>query len=118
MVKISGQAKIMRIYIGEASKYKGSLLYHAIVVKAKELGLAGATVFRGLEGYGANSRIKTARILSLSVDLPVVVEIVDSIEYLEKIMPFLDESVEEGMITLEDVEVFRYTAKQSKEKFI
>ena len=118
MVKISGQAKIMRIYIGEASKYKGALLYHAIVVKAKELGLAGATVFRGLEGYGANSRIKTSRILSLSVDLPVVIEIVDSTEYLDKIMPFLDEAVTEGMITLEDVEVFRYTPKQPQEKFV
>lgn len=108
MVKISDNARIMRIYIGESDKYKGSPLYHAIVVKAKELGLAGATVFRGIEGYGANSRIKTARLLTLSNDLPVVIEIIDSIEYIEKIIPFLDEVVKDGLITFEDVEIFKY----------
>lgn len=112
MVKISGQAKRLRIYIGENSKYKGNLLYHAIVTKAKEFGLAGATVFRGLEGYGANSRIKTTRLLSLSQDLPIVIEIVDSQEYIDKLMPFLDDSVNEGLITLEDVDIFKYSSKK------
>lgn len=111
MVKISGQAKRLRIYIGENSKYKGTLLYHAIVTKAKELGLAGASVFRGLEGYGANSRIKTTRLLSLSQDLPIVIEIVDNQEYIDKLMSFLDDAVNEGLITLEDVDIFKYTPK-------
>lgn len=111
MVKISGQARRIRVHIGEASKYKGTLLYHAIVLKAKELGLAGATVIRGIEGFGANTRIKTARLLDLSNDLPVIVEITDSVEYIEKILPFLDEAVKEGLITLEDVEIIKYTPK-------
>lgn len=81
------------------------------LAKAKELGLAGATVFRGIEGFGANSRIKTARLLALSNDLPVVIEIIDSFEYLEKIIPFLDEVVGEGLITFEDVEIFKYSHK-------
>jgi hypothetical protein len=111
MVKISGQARRLRIYIGEASKYKSVPLYHVIVLKAKELGLAGATVFRGIEGFGANSRIKTSKILELSNDLPLVVDIIDSVEYIEKLMPFLDEVVQEGLITIEDVEVNKYTYK-------
>jgi PII-like signaling protein len=96
------------------SKYKGVSLYHAIVIKDKELGLAGATVFRGIEGFGANSRIRTARILELSNDLPLVVDIIDSVEYIEKLMPFLDEAVQEGLITIEDVEVNKYTYKTKK----
>ena len=111
MVKISGEAKRVRIYIGENSKYKGASLYHTIVIKAKELGLAGATVYRGIEGYGANSRIKTAKLLDLSNDLPVIVEIVDSSEYIDKILPFLDQCVREGMITVEDVSIMKYTVK-------
>lgn len=113
MVKISGQARRLRIYIGEMSKYKGVPLYHAIVLKAKELGLAGATVFRGIEGFGANSRVRTAKILDLSNDLPLVVDIIDSVEYIEKIVPFLDEAVQEGLITVEDVEVNKYTHKSN-----
>ncbi|MCM1566014.1 MAG: DUF190 domain-containing protein [Dehalobacter sp.] len=112
MAKITGQARRIRIYIGEASKYKGTLLYHAIVLKAKELGLAGITVLRGIEGFGANSRIKTAKILELSHDLPVVIDIVDSVEYIEKIMPFLDEAVNEGLITIEDLEIIKYSPKK------
>lgn len=112
MVKISGQARRIRIYIGENSKYLGKPLYHAIVLKAKELGLAGATVIRGVEGFGPSSRIKTARLLDLSTDLPILVEIVDSAEYIDLLMPFLDESVKEGMITLEDVELIKYRPKE------
>lgn len=112
MVKISGQARRVRIYIGEASKFHGVLLYHAIVLKAKELGLAGATVFRGIEGFGANTRIKTSKILDLSNDLPIIIEIVDSEEYLQEFLLFLDEAVNEGLITLEDVEVIKYSPKK------
>lgn len=113
MTKISGQARRIRIYIGEAAKYKGTVLYHAIALKAKELGLAGITIFRGIEGFGANSRIKTARILELSSDLPIVIDIVDSIEYIEKIMPFLDQTVNEGLITIEDIEIVKYSSATS-----
>ncbi|PKM87608.1 MAG: hypothetical protein CVU87_09300 [Firmicutes bacterium HGW-Firmicutes-12] len=112
MVKISGQAKRIRIYIGEASKYHGKPLYHAIVLKTKELGMAGATVVRGIEGFGPSSRIKTARILDLSTDLPILVEIVDSAEFIDLLMPFLDEAVKEGMITVENVELIKYRAKE------
>ncbi|RNC29156.1 MAG: hypothetical protein AWM53_00805 [Candidatus Dichloromethanomonas elyunquensis] len=113
MPKISGQARRIRIYIGEASKYNGLVLYHAIVLRAKELGLAGITVIRGIEGFGANSRIKTAKILELSHDLPIIIEIVDSIEYIEKILPFLDETVQEGLITIEDLDIIRYSPKKA-----
>jgi len=114
MVKISGEARRLRIYVGESDQYKGRPLYHAIVLKAKELGLAGATVHRGIEGFGANSRLHTARILVLSSDLPVVIDIVDSIEYIDKILPFLDEAVKEGLITIEDVEIIKYTNSKSE----
>jgi hypothetical protein len=112
--KISGQARRLRIYIGESDKYKGTPLYHAIVLKAKELGLAGATVFRGVEGFGANSRIHSARILDISSDLPILIDIVDSIEYINLLLPFLDEVVKEGLITIEDVEIIKYTNNKNK----
>lgn len=108
MPKITGKAKRLRIYIGEADRWQGRSLFHAIVVKAKELDMAGATVTRGLMGYGANSRIHTARIIELSSDLPIIVEIIDSEEYIVKLLPHLDEMVTEGLVTLEDVEVIKY----------
>lgn len=114
MPKITGSAKRLRIYIGETDRWHGQPLYHAIVAKAKELDLAGASVFRGLEGYGANSRIHTARILDLSSDLPVLVEIVDSEEYIARLLPYLDQMVQEGMVTVDDVEVVKYGRKPPK----
>ncbi len=114
MPKIASSAKRLRIYIGESDHWKRTSLYHAIVAKAKELDLAGATVFRGIEGYGANSRIKTANILDLSADLPLLVEIVDSEEYIAKLLPYLDEMVEEGMVTIDDIEVIKYGKKPPK----
>ncbi len=116
MAKISGDARRLRIYIGENDKYKGKPLYHAIVLKAKELGLAGATVFRGIEGFGANSRVHSARVLTLSSDLPVLIDMVDSIEYIEKIMPFLNETVTEGLITIEDIKIIKYRNSGSNEQ--
>lgn len=114
MPKITSMAKRLRIYVGEADKWQGLPLYHAIVSKAKELDMAGATVFRGMEGYGANSRIHTARIVDLSSDLPVLVEIVDSGEYIAKLLPYLDEMVQEGMVTIDDIEVIKYGRKPPK----
>lgn len=108
-MKITGQAKELRIYIGESDQHKGRPLYQAIVAMARELGLAGATVARGIEGFGANSRIHTANILRLSQDLPVAVVIVDSAEYIGRLLPHLNEMVGEGLITIHDVEIIKYT---------
>lgn len=114
MPKIASKAKRLRIYIGESDRWKRRSLYHALVEKAKELDLAGATVFRGLMGYGANSRIHTASIVDLSSDLPILVEIVDSEEYINKFLPFLDEMMQEGLVTIEDIEVIKYGKEPPK----
>ncbi len=92
------QGMLLRIFIGESDQCQGKTLYECIVLKARELNLAGATVTRGIMGFGADSRIHTAKLLRLSEDLPVVIELVDIEENLKKIMPFLDETVEEGLI--------------------
>jgi PII-like signaling protein len=107
-MKIEGEGKLLRIFIGESDRWHGKPLYQAIVERVREEGLAGATVLRGIEGFGADSRLHTARILRLSEDLPVVVEIVDSAEQIERILPVLDEMVGEGMVTLERVKVIAY----------
>src|SRR5215467_610068 len=107
-MKLSEDGQLLRIFIGESDHWHGKPLYEAIILKARELGIAGATMLRGLMGYGAASRIHTAKILRLSEDLPVVVEIVDSAEKIAELMPFLDEMVLEGMVTLEDVRVLKY----------
>lgn len=116
MPKITGKAQRLRIYIGESDRWKGRSLFHAIVLKAKELDMAGATVCRGLMGYGANSRIHTARIIELSSDLPIIIELIDSEEYIAKLLPYLDEMVTEGLMTLEDVEVIKYEHQRSINK--
>jgi PII-like signaling protein len=107
-MKIEGQAKLLRIYIGEADKWHGQPLYMAILLKAREMDMAGGTVFRGIAGYGANSVIHTANILRLSEDLPVVIEIVDTDEKIRAFLPTLDEMVKEGLILLREVEVIKY----------
>ncbi|GAB4269579.1 MULTISPECIES: DUF190 domain-containing protein [Deferrisoma] len=99
---------LLRIFIGEADRHDGRPLYEAIVLKARELGLAGATVLRGVMGFGAHSRLHTTKVLRLSEDLPIVVEIVDTEANLQKLLPWLDEVVEEGMVTLEKARVLRY----------
>lgn len=111
MPKIASQAKRLRIYIGESDRYQGRALYQALVEKAKSLDIAGATVFRGLMGYGANRRIHTVHILDLSSDLPILVEMIDSEEYIDKLLPYLDEMVPKGMVTIEDIEVIKYGNK-------
>ena len=114
MPKISSNTKRLRIYIGETDRYKGKSLFQAIVEKAKALDLAGATVFRGIMGYGANSRIHTAQIVALSSDLPILIEIIDSEEYIQKLLPYLDEMVQEGLVTIDDIEVIKYGNKPPK----
>jgi len=102
---------LLRIFIGEADHHGGMPLYEWIVRTARERGLAGATVIRGLSGYGASSRLHTARILRLSEDLPVIVEIVDTIEKIEEFLPVLDEAVTEGLATVEKVNVRFYRGR-------
>ena len=107
-MKIEGEGKLVRIFIGESDTWHGRPLYEAIVERVRREGLAGATVLRGIEGFGADSRLHTSRILRLSEDLPVVIEIVDSAEQIERILPVLDEMVGEGMVTVEKVQVIAY----------
>ena len=114
MPNITGKAKRLRIYIGESDRRKNKPLFEAIVLKAKELDMAGATVYRGLMGYGANSRIHTAKIVDLSSDLPIVVEIVDSVEYIEQLLPYLNEVVTQGLVTIEDVDIIKYDHQTPK----
>jgi len=115
-LKISEQGKLLRIFIGESDRWHHQPLYEAIVLKARELGLAGATVLRGPMGFGANSRLHTAKILRLSMDLPMVIEIVDTDEKIERLLPHLEEMVLEGLVTLEEVQVLKYRANQEKSR--
>jgi PII-like signaling protein len=107
-MRTSGEGKLLRIFVGETDSWHGRPLYQAIVERVRQEGIAGATVLRGIEGFGAASRVHTARILRLSEDLPVVIEIVDTAEQIERILPILDEMVVEGLVTMERVEVVTY----------
>ncbi len=107
-MKLEGEAELLRIFIGESDKHGHIPLYEALVMKAREFGLAGATVVRGSTGFGANSRVHSSKILRLSEDLPVVVEIVDKAERIEAFLPELDGMVEEGMATIEKVRMVLY----------
>jgi len=107
-MKIEGEGQLLRIFVGESDRWEGKPLYQAIVETARERGLAGATVVRGMLGFGANSRIHTTKILRLSEDLPVVIEIVDRPERIAGILPVLDGMVGKGLITLEKVHIIAY----------
>src|SRR2546429_1251696 len=107
-MKIPESGKLLRIFIGESDRWHHQPLYEAIVLRARALGLAGATVLRGPMGFGANSRVHTTKLLDLSTDLPILIEMVDSADKIQSILPFLDEAVAEGLITIEDVRIFRY----------
>jgi PII-like signaling protein len=109
-MKLEGEGKLVRIFIGENDHWHGKPLYEAIVMRAREAGLAGATVLRGLMGFGAKSRIHTAKVLRLSEDLPIVVEIVDRADRIEAFLPALEEMVADGLVTLERVQVITYRA--------
>lgn len=109
-MKIPQNGYLLRIFIGESDQWHGQPLYEAIVLKARELHLAGATVLRGPMGFGAHSRLHTAKILRLSEDLPMVIEIVDSREQIDILLPHIDAMVRDGLVTLEPVEVIRYRA--------
>lgn len=109
-MKIDGQGLLVRIYIGESDHWHGRPLYQAIVALLRERGLAGATVLRGIEGFGAKAHLHTSRILALSQDLPILIEIVDQEDRIRAILPELDGMVGDGLITLERVEVIAYRA--------
>ena len=110
-MRIEGEGKLLRIFIGESDTWHGKPLYQAIVQRLREDGLAGATVLRAIEGFGASSRLHTARILRLSEDLPLVIEVVDTAEKVDGILPTLEEMVGEGLMTLERVEVIAYRGR-------
>jgi PII-like signaling protein len=107
-MRLEGEGKLLRLFIGESDTWHGKPLYHAIVERVRQEGLAGATVLRGIEGFGADSHLHTSRILRLSEDLPVVIEIVDTPEQIDRVVPILDEMVGEGMLTLERVQIVSY----------
>src|SRR5215467_7005271 len=107
-MNLPNEATLLRIFLGESDRWKHQPLYEAIVLKAREQHLAGATVLRGPMGYGASSRLHTAKILRLSEDLPLVIEIVDSEEKINKFLPTLDGIMTSGLITLEKVQVLQY----------
>ena len=103
---------LLRIFIGESDKYEGKHLYEWIVLKAREYGVAGATVIRGMMGYGANSRIKTTKILRLSQDLPIVIELVDTEEILKSFLATIDHAITEGLATYEKVNILFYRSSE------
>jgi len=114
MTKLVGENVLMRIFIGEGDKFDGRPLHEALVSLFKQEGFHGATVLRGVAGFGAHSVYHTDRILRLSRDLPIIVEVVDTRENVDRVMPRLDEMIVGGMITLEKVKVMRYTHKHAE----
>ena len=108
-MKLEGQGKLLRIFVGESARWKGKPLYEELVRKAREHGLAGATAMRGRMGFGANSRLRTTKILRLSEDLPFIVEIVDREENIQKFLPVVEEMVQDGLVTLEAAHIIFYS---------
>ncbi len=107
-MKLPEKGLLLRIFIGESDRCKGHPLYESILNEARRLNMAGATVLKGVMGFGASSRIHTTKVLRLSEDLPMVIEIIDKKERINLLMPFLDKHVKEGLITLEEVRVIKY----------
>jgi uncharacterized protein len=107
-MKVPEDGYLLRIFIGESDRHGQHPLYETIVLKARETGLAGATVLRGAMGFGKNSEIHTAKILRLSEDLPMVIEIADSLEKIEQFLPVLNEMISDGLVTMERVKVLHY----------
>ena len=107
-MQINEQGVLLRIFIGDSDRHERRPLYEAILYKAKELGLAGATVLRGVEGFGANSVVHKAALLEMSTDLPIVIEVVDTEEKIRTLLPHLETMVGEGMITMEHVMILMY----------
>ena len=111
-MKLEGKAKMLRIHFGEDDKWHGKPLYRAIVEKCRELDIAGATVYRGIEGYGASTLIHRPHLISFSSDAPIMVSIVDTADKIQKLIPTLDQMVDEGLIAISDVEVIKYVHQE------
>jgi uncharacterized protein len=109
-VTIEGDGKLLRIFIGESDRHGRKPLYQAIVEKLRKEGMAGATVLRGIEGFGANSHLHTHRILRLSGDLPIVIEVVDRSDRIDAILPALDAMITDGLVTVEPIHIITYRA--------
>jgi PII-like signaling protein len=107
------EGKLLRIFIGELDTHEGKPLYQWLIEEARRQGLAGATVLRGLAGFGAHSRLHTAKVLRLSVDLPIVVEIVDTEERIEAFLPVIDGAIPEGLATVEKVQIRFYRSREA-----
>ena len=111
-MKIPADGKLLRIFIGEADKWNGKPLYEEIVLLAKKNSMAGATAIKGFMGFGCKSHMHTSKLLRLSEDLPIIIEIVDSEEKINQFLPFLDKMVQEGLITIEKANVVMYRASR------
>jgi PII-like signaling protein len=111
---LEGEQVLVRIFIGESDRWHGRPLASALVERLRKDGFAGATVLRGLAGFGARSIVHTSHLLELSQDLPLVVEVVDTQEHVERLVPILDEMVADGLVTLEKVRVLKYSAGQKR----
>lgn len=111
-MKIPAEGILLRVFIGETDRHDGRPLYEVIVNEARQRGLAGATVWKGFMGFGAHSRMHTAKILELSQDLPIVIEIVDATEKIEAFLTVLDSLVDEGLVTVEPARIILYRAPQ------
>src|ERR1700744_3613941 len=107
-MKLEGKAKMLRIHFGENDRWEGKPLYEAIVERCRKLDIAGATVYRGIEGYGASTMIRRRHLLSFSSDAPILVQVIDSEENIQRLLPALNEMVSEGLIAMSDVEVVKY----------
>ena len=111
-MKLEGEGMLVRIFVGDSDRWEGMPLYEAVVQRAREKGLAGATVLRGFEGFGAHSLVHSTRILRLSEDLPIIVEIVDKKDKIEAFLPELDGMIREGLVTVEPVQVILYRVRE------
>ncbi len=111
-MKLEGKAKLLRIHFGEEDRWQDKPLYWAIVEKCRELDIAGATVLRGIEGFGASTRVRHTHHLSFSADLPIMVAVIDTDDKIQKLIPFLDQVVDEGLIAMSEVEVIKYVHQE------
>ncbi len=113
-MKLEGKAKMLRIHFGEDDQWQGRPLYEAIVERCRKLDIAGATVYRGIEGYGASTMIRRSHMFHLSADAPILVQVIDTAENIQRLIPVLDEMVQEGLIAMSDVEVIKYVHQEGQ----
>ncbi len=113
-MNLEGKAKMLRIHFGEDDQWHGRPLYEAIVERCRKLDIAGATVFRGIQGYGASTMIRRSHLLHFSSDAPILVQIIDTAENIQRLIPALDEMVKEGLIAVSDVEVIKYVHQEGR----